>query len=251
MHFPIVRPLVVGTVLAAIQLSVASPVAPNHELDRILAQLASTASTDQYRQVADAVRSSPRLSDQLNGLAASGKLTEIVVLTSAAASNAPKPGPFGAWTTGTSVVLTDTLLSQLTKNREYDVVNPDEVLPNNTTFVIGHLAFHLHAGTVKPGAFPHMNDYVAAMLDQEARAFIQGWNDALDAAVQQNNQKPLTPGLIGTFMLNMRYRFVFLTALNQPTDKVHLEQNGVIEENESNVKSIVTALRHSAIADIQ
>ena len=75
MHFPIVRLLVVGTVLAAIQLSVASPLAPNHELDRILAKLASTASTDQYRQVADAVRSSPRLSDQLNGLAASGKLT--------------------------------------------------------------------------------------------------------------------------------------------------------------------------------
>ena len=117
--------------------------------------------------------------------------------------------------------------------------------------MLGHLAFHLNAGLVKPGDVPRMDDYVAMMLDQEARAYIQAWNDALEAAVKQNNDKPLKPGQIGTLMLNMRYRFAFLKALRQPTDKIHLEENGVIEDSESNAKAIVTALKSSSVADIQ
>jgi hypothetical protein len=51
--------------------------------------------------------------------------------------------------------------------------------------VLGHPAFHLNAGAVKPREFPNLNDYVTAMLDQVARAFIRSWNDALDAAVNR------------------------------------------------------------------
>jgi hypothetical protein len=249
----VIHLLVVGISLAAVQQAIAASVAPNRELETILGKLRTNASSDQYRQIDDAVKSSPNLFDQLNRLAASGKLTEIVVLTSAAASNAPKPGPFSAWTTGTSMVFTESLLSQLTKNREYDVVYPDDILPNNTTFVLGHLAFHLNAGKViaKPGDVSHLNDYIAAMLDQEARAYIQAWNDALNAAVQQNNDKPLTPHQIADLMFNLHYRFAFLKALRQPTDKIQLEQNGVIEENESNANAITTALKSSSLADIQ
>jgi hypothetical protein len=228
-------------------------VAPNAKLETILGKLASTTSSDRYRQIDAAVRSSPHLIDQLNGLAASGGLTEILVLTPAMASNAPKPGPFSAWTAGTSMVFTESLLSQLTKNREYDIVYPDDVLPNNTTFVLGHLAFHLQAGKVaaKPDGALNVNDFVAAMLDQEARAYIQSWNDVLDAAVQQNNDEPLRPRQIANLMLNLRYRFAFLAALRQPTDKIRLEQNGVIEESEANAKGIATALKSSSVADIQ
>jgi hypothetical protein len=253
MRFPIACFLVVMTGLAPIQQTVAASVAPNGELERLLGKLASTAGSDQYQQIEGAVKSSSHLIDQLNGLAASGNLTEIVVLTSAAALNAPKPGPFGAWTTGNSMVFTETLLSQLRKNREYDVIYPDDILPNNTTFVLGHLAFHLQAGkvAVTPGDAAHLDDYIAAMLDQEARAYIQAWNDALDVAVQQNDDKPLTPHQIANFMLNMRYRFAFLAALKQPTEKIRIERNGVIEESESNAKAIATALKHSPLADIQ
>ena len=184
--------LAVGSALATAQPAMAPSVAPNREFERILAKLASTTSSGWYRQIDEAANAAPHLIDQLNGLAASGKLTEIVVLTSSAASNASKPGPFNAWTTGTSIIFTETLLAQLTKNREYDVVYPDDILPNNTTFVLGHLAFHLNAEKVSPRHLT-MNDYVAAMLDQEARADIQAWNDALDAAVQQNNDQALMP----------------------------------------------------------
>lgn len=242
--------LAVGSALATAQPAMAPSVAPNREFERILAKLASTTSSGWYRQIDEAANAAPHLIDQLNGLAASGKLTEIVVLTSSAASNASKPGPFNAWTTGTSIIFTETLLAQLTKNREYDVVYPDDILPNNTTFVLGHLAFHLNAEKVSPRHLT-MNDYVAAMLDQEARADIQAWNDALDAAVQQNNDQALMPRQIVDLMLNMRYRFALLIALRQPTDQIHLEQNGVIEESASNANAIVTALRSTAVADIQ
>ena len=253
MRFLVTCLLIIGTGVAAIQTPLAAPIAPNRELERILGKLTSTTSSDQYRQIDGAVKSSPHLIDQLNGLAASGKLTEVAVLTSAEASNAPKPGPFSAWTTGTSMVFTENLLSQLTKNREYDVVYPDDILPNNTTFVLGHLAFHLNAGKVivKTGDVSQLNDYIAAMLDQEAKAYIQAWNDALEAAVRQNNDKPLTPRQVANFMLNLHYRFVFLKALRQPTGTLKLQESGDIEESESNVKAIATALKSSSVADIQ
>lgn len=253
MRFLVTSLLVVATGLAPIQKTSAASVRPNRELERVLQELAASTSNDQYRQIDEAVKASRDLIEQLNGLAVSGKLTEIVVLNSAAASNAPKPGPFSAWTTGSSIVFSEALLSQLTKNREYDVVYPDDILPNNTTFVLGHLALHLSAGKipVKAGGPLPVNDYIAAMLDQEARAYIQAWNDALGAAVQQNSGKPLTPRQIANLMFNMRYRFAFLTALRQPTDKIHLEQNGVIEQSESNAKAIASALKNSSVADIQ
>jgi hypothetical protein len=253
MRFAIACFLVVMTGLAPVQQAAAAAVAPNRELERILGKLADTADSDQYRQIEDAVKCSSHLIGQLNGLAASGNLIEIVVLTSAAALNAPKPGPFGAWTAGKSLVFTETLLSQLKKNRAYDVVSPDDILPNNTTFVLGHLAFHPQAGKVPvtSGDRAHLDDYIAATLDQEARAFIQAWNDALDTAIQQNDGKPLTHHQIAIFMLNMRYRFAFLAALRQPTEKIRIEANGVIEESDSNAKAIATALKHSSLADIQ
>jgi hypothetical protein len=246
--------LVVGISLAAGQQTIAASGAPNRELETVLGRLRTNAGSDQYRQIDEAVKSSPKLIEQLNQLAASGELTEIVILTSAAAATAPKPGPFSAWTSGSSIVFVESLLPELTKNREYDVVYPDDILPNNTTFVLGHLGYHLNAGKVigKPGGnVSNLNDYIVGMLDQEARAFIQAWNDALDAAIQQNNDKPLTPRQIADLMLNLRYRFAFLKALNLPTDKIHLEQNGVIEESESNAKAITTVLKSSSLADVQ
>lgn len=243
----------VGICLAGAQHTSAASMAPSQELDRILGRLRSNVSTGQYRQIDDAIKSSPSLIEELNRLAASGKLTDIVVLTSAATSNAPTPGRFRAWATDTSMVFTESLLSQLTMNREYDVVFPDDILPNNTTFVLGHLAFHLDAPKIvtKRGDEAHLNDYVAAILNQEARAYIHAWNDALEAAVQQNNDKPLTPRQIANFMFNLHYRFAFLKALRQPTDKIHLEQNGVIDDGDSNARAIATALKDSALADIQ
>lgn len=249
----VVHLFVVGICLAGAQHASATSTTPNRELNAILKKLRTSASSDQYQQIDSAVKSSRTLIDELNRLAASGKLTEIVVLTSATISNAPTPGRFRAWASDTSIVFTESLLSQLTKTREYDVAFPDDILPNNTTFVLGHLAFHLDVGKIvaKPGDLPHLNDYIAAMLNQEARAYIHAWNDALDAAVQQNNDKPLTARQIANFMFNLHYRFAFLKALRQPTDKIHLEQNGVIDDGDSNAEALVDALKDTPIADIQ
>jgi hypothetical protein len=251
MRFLVTSLLVIGAALGPVRQSIAAPVVPNPELEGILQKLAGSTGADQHRQIEAAVKGSRDLIGQLNVLAAAGKLTQIVVLSSAAAVNARKPGPFSAWTEGSTIVFTEALLSQLTKNREYDVVYPDDILPNNTTFVLGHLTLHLEAGVLNPRQWPHLNEYIDAMLEQEARAYIQAWNDALAAAVEQNHDNPLKPRQIANFMFNMRYRFAFLTALREGTDKIHLQESGVIEPNESNVKAVAAALKHSSVADIQ
>jgi len=222
---------------------IGAPLTPNRELVTILGNLAGSAANEQYRQIEDAVNASPQLVEQLNELAASGKLTAIVVLNSTAAATAPNPGPFSAWIAGTSLVFTEKLLPQLTQRRLYDVVHPDDILPNNTTFVLGHLAFHLRVAPPPINKLA-VDDYVAGMLNQEAHAFIQAWNDALDAATQQNHG-PLTAGQIGSLLLNMRYRFAFVTA------DIHLGQGGTIDPNESNVNAIATALKKASVTDIQ
>jgi hypothetical protein len=130
-------------------------------------------------------------------------------------------------------------------------VYPGDILPNSTTFVLAHLAYHLATPLPNPKQFPIMKSFVAAMLDHEARAYIQAWNDTLDAAVQQNANRPLTPGQVGNLMLNMRYRFVFTKALAQTTDKLEITPSGVIDETEANTKAVETALETSSIADIQ
>ena len=234
---------------AVLNQAFAASVAPNAALEKVFQRLSASATTGKYKQVADAVKASPHLTEQLNTLASSGKLTEIVVLTPATAAAAPKPGPFSAWTQGTTILFTETLLDQLTRNREFDVVRPDDVLPNNTTFVLAHLAYHLNTPIPSAKAVG-VDAYVAAMLDTEARAYIQSWNDTLDAAAQQNGAR-LTPQQIATLMLNLRYRFAFYKALNHPTDKIRIEMSGVIEENDGNARAIVTALKTSSVADIQ
>jgi hypothetical protein len=96
-----------------------------------------------------------------------------------------------------------------------------------------------------------MRSFVEAMLDHEARAYIQAWNDTLDAAVHQNGGQPLRPPQVWSLMLNMRYRFVFTKALAPATNKLEIAPSGVIEESEANAKAIATALETSSIADIQ
>jgi hypothetical protein len=85
--------VVIGACLAPGQQAVAGSVGPNRELETVLQKLAGSTGDGRYRQIDVAIKTSRDLTSQLNGLAASGKLTRIVVLTSVAAAQASKPGP--------------------------------------------------------------------------------------------------------------------------------------------------------------
>jgi hypothetical protein len=79
----------------------------------------------------------------LNGLAATGALTAIKVVPVSDIPSA-KRALFRGVVDGTTIVVSTELLADLQKKRLFDVVFDDDVLPNNTTFVLSHLAYHRH-----------------------------------------------------------------------------------------------------------
>lgn len=247
----------------------ASP-SPNAELTAVLQKLSQSANPEQFSQISSAITASPTLSEQLNELAASGKITEIRVVPLEAIQTV-RGGRFGASLNGTQLVLAANLLAELVKNRLFDVVKPNDVLPNNTTFVIGHLAFHAKT-TDEMSKFDSdmkrmieersktagQHDFTALFLlsqrtriENEASAFIQGWNYVVDAATQANGGKALTTEQVSSLLINLRYRFAFVKALQIKDDGVQISNTGMIHMNERNIKAVATALGTSPMADIQ
>jgi hypothetical protein len=139
------------------------------------------------------------------------------------------------------------------------VVIPDEIYPNNLVYDLAHLAVHLGAApvqpTIPPGPSTHvtnaLNAFIAARLNEEARADIAGWNAVVDAAVRENGGRPLTLQQRSTMMFNLRYRSFFLQAIRQPNPKLQISNSGAIAPDDSNVAAIVAVLHNSPIADLQ
>src|SRR5258708_17059525 len=161
----------------------AQPVSVETELKPIIDKLARMASSQQFSQIIGAARASPQLTRQLGRLIAQGKLTEIRILD----ANGPKP--FGAWVDGATIYFTTNFLAaQL--NYRGPTFHANDILPNNTVYCLGHLAYHLAAGVLDPGKFPRMDEFVRKNLEIDAGAYIQGYNDVMDAAMQTNSGKP-------------------------------------------------------------
>lgn len=217
-------------------------------IDDLLANLTANASQEQGAQMSDAIHGAPLLTGQLNELIAAGKLTSIDIV----ARTAPKPGPFSSWTAGTKIQLTEDLLPHLLKDHPFDVIRAGDVFPNNTTFVLGHLAYHLsHNPRDLLGRQLSPDDFIRARIRNEAEAFIQGWNDTVDAAVKANGSKPLAPQQIASMLMQLRYRFAFLMALRQADNKLHISDSGMIESTDANIASIAAVLEKSQLADIE
>lgn len=242
----------------------------NAELTAILQKLTEGTSPEHASQIADAIAASPALTEQLNSLTLSKKITEIRVIP----TNAIQPTRgirFGGSLDGTRLILATNLLLALRKNRAYDVVKQSDVLPNNTTFVIGHLAFHASTNDEMAKFDDEMkqkfeerskatgqHDYTDLLLlsqrtriENEASAFILGWNYMVDAATQANGGKTLTVEQASTLLVNLRYRFAFAKALELKEGGMQISNTGMIQLNEHNKKAIATALGTSPMADIQ
>ncbi len=225
-------------------------------LDALLERLHASASPAAYQQIAAAVAASSALRVQLNELTAAGSLTEIRVVPQ---SDLP-PGKaklFHGFIDGTRFFFSNEFLQELLKNRPFDVVYADDVPPDNTVFVLGHLAYHLHAGESRitraqtTDQTAAMQAFIAERMHVEATAYIQGWNDMIDAATHANRDRPLSPRQVGQLFMNARYRFAFSQALRSSEAPLRLLQSGAIEVNEANTLAIGTVLRHSAIADVE
>lgn len=201
----------------------------------------------------DAINASPRLLSALNELTSSGKLIALRVVPQSTAASMPKSGPFNAWISEAGIVFTDTMLLELQKNKLSDVSHANDIYPNNLTFVLGHLAYHLKTGedigTVAKSM--GMQEFMSRRLESEASAFIQGWNDMTDAALTANGGRPLSPQQVASLFMNLRYRFAFAKALQQTDNKLQIAPSGFIEMSAANIGAIVDGLKTSPVADIQ
>jgi hypothetical protein len=237
-------------------------------IDKVLMRLQAAATPAQYQSIAAAIDASPALAAQLDGLAASGKLADVAVVLPAALR--PPNVAFKAYASAPTLVISSALLPELVPKRLFDVVREGDILPNNLVFVLGHLASHLQhrdamlamdadmkrqIASMPAGAGTHefgpIEKHATAMhIENEAAAYIQGWNDVVDAARTSNAGKPLSVPQAGALLMNLRYRAVFLKAVQAP-DPIHLADSGNIEPDAHNIKALAAVLGTSELPDIE
>lgn len=236
-------------------------------LDALCQRLRHQAGKAEADQIVLAIQSSPELSQQLEALMASGKLADIVVLRSGSTVAGTQ---FRAAVVGNQIVLTKALLSDLQKDHPHQnlLSGADILVPDNTVFVLGHLAAHaLLDADSKTKADAEFNESLKNMntpgwdataaivkamnagLTVEAKAFLQGWNDVIDAATVAHPN--LSPDQIEQLLLNFRYRSYFIQGMQHKPDALVMKPNGRFEASDSNVATFIVQLRDSAMADIQ
>ena len=213
------------------------------ELDAILTDLARDKSPEASARIVSAIDASPPLTRRIDALAHDGALKRIVVV------DRPVNGVFGAAANAETWTFTSSFLTALDKRRYFDVVRADDVLPDQTVFVLAHLAYHLvHPALQAKGTTPQA--FVAARLRDEAGAFVDSWNATVGEAILRNGHA-LSNGQIATLLLNCRYRFALLGSKTNGIAAPHLEDDGRITASSANLDQVAATLERSPIVDLQ
>lgn len=215
---------------------------PLPQYARIMRHFEASVAPKYYVQIAGAISISPRLRDELNELADSGKFTGFIVNDRSKIANG-KVTLFGGFTQGTKIVLTTEYLQVLLKSRYTNIAHDKSMKADNTVFALAHLVHHLQM-SVNPEQYDTPENYNKAKLRDEAAAFIEGWNAMLDVARTQNRGKNLTAAQISGLLSNTRYNFAFQGLQNWNRD-------GTIREDADSLEHIEQTLGHSSIEDIE
>ncbi len=217
-----------------------------------------TVMRDYYAQALSVVKSSDSIRKQITALRAVGKTLQISVQPSNKLPQ-PKGKMFGGFLHGQVVVLSYDLLQAYRKGRIHDVVYEDDILPDHVVFAIAHLAHHLSTtDTIEAARNSQSSDaYLIARLEDEASAWIVGWNATVEAAVKRNADKTLSSRQLSQLLMNFQYRYMLFRAMKLGTppsvasDALVLLPSGVIETNKHNIDAIVQALRASRMGNIE
>lgn len=220
--------------LTLLSLASACSPKPASNADAGIAQ--SSSSFSNGTEFNGSVRTSATLQKNLEALSAAGKFTGIRVVDSSST-------PFSGYVSGTNIVFTKAYVETLKKNRYFDVVHANDVLPNHTVFALAHLAYHLEH-PVSMAAFSNPMAYMDAMLQAEANAYIVAWNALLESAIAQNAQQALSTEQTANLLLNLRYRFAFANIAQWNKD-------GSLSANAENIQTIKNTLQKSQMADLQ
>lgn len=235
----------------------ASPVqaSVNAALGHALEQLGADGHPAQAARLRAAIESSPALETQMNALAASGRLTHFAMGEDA--SLPPKVGPFSARVHGTTWAFHADFVDKHGKQRLFDVVQPDDFLPDNLVFAVGHLAYKAEKADeadMSPASMKgkSMQQWMAERMNSDATATLQGWNDTVDAAQRENGGRPLSARQAADLLMNLQYRGVLIKAMQATGDnKLQIANDGRVEMTSANVAAVAKALSNSAMFDVQ
>ncbi|MEH6420910.1 hypothetical protein [Pseudomonas sp. CGJS7] len=266
----------IGALLAATWLCApaAFAAAPSADaLDAMMQRTGRDASAEHQRQLDTALSAAPSLRKQLAQLAASGQLTAIEIVPDDRAPSVRNQNFAGA-TQDSRIVLTSGLLDALRQNRIDDVVRAEDMLPDNTVFVLAHLGQHLAArkqaelddaelkseiekgmAAAKAASTPFdataiVGKSIDKAIAREAQAMIVGWNAVVDAGIQANGGKQINAYQMFTLLRNLRYGSLFIKALDEKPTRLQLLSNG-IPVDARNIGAIVDALKQSKLYDIE
>jgi len=197
-------------------------------------------------QIEDSFKECPSLSQKLDSLRRSGQFEQIRISDP---TEIKRLGPFEAAVSDREILITPAWLSA--QRLPYsDIRHQDTILPDNLCFGFGHLASHLEYPP--PSRSADMATWVHERLTLESQAYLRAWAYVLDAAVRRNLNRPLTGRQFSDLLLNLRYRFAILGALNvDGNSRLRPLRDGNISLSPDNIDAIVKSLSHSKIADLE
>lgn len=87
-------------------------------------------------------------------------------------------------------------------------------------------------------------------------SFYLGWicrtlYTVLKTAQLKNNAQPLSPRQIAQLLMNLRYRFALMGALDQKENPLTFLLSGEIETDDRNIQAIAATLKRSRVTDLQ
>jgi hypothetical protein len=120
-------------------------------------------------------------------------------------------------------------------------------------YVLSHLAYHLQEDAVMSKMMTKYrtpDEFADAMVDHEARAHIQAWNDMLDA-IERRQGKKLTASQCGKMLFNLRYRGVLMKAAMDRDNGLQIGEDNRIEPNRRNVAALAKIVSQNTMLEIE
>lgn len=233
----------------------------------------ATATDVQCRQVVNTAKASTKLVKQLEALVAKEIVQHITIVDS---KDLPKIRgvTLSASFSGKIIYIDAAMLDLLRKGEEAIVESAPNFIPNNLVFILGHLAYHAeHEQEMKQfedqwrnnlkenmrtasqkapfDATQMLLDSQAKHLQEEATAYLYGWNIMLDATAEKLHVNSLDIMQVNQLLHNFRYRTYILKAMSVQPTHIVIGADGHIELNQQNVAAMAEALKRSNLADFQ
>jgi hypothetical protein len=220
------------------QAALDGPLAP------VIAGFQAKASPEQVKQLTDAIAASPPLQARLERLTTQGTLKGIDLVTQ---EDERLDEGKGAEVYAGHILLTAKFLLGQPPHRRADAKPGDLDPPDSLVFSLSHLSYHLE-NPVDRKTLPDSQDArVNLFVRDEAKAYIQAWNDLIDAEAKLKG-RPITAAEAASLLPNFKYRSYFIKANGK---LAVVSPDGHLDPNGRNLQAMTSALFESDVPDFQ